>query len=68
MKDFIATKLLGLRIQPLLEQTNINIYNIQLYSLTSKEPRTLNPPKIILDLYKNKKSEINSHIFKTEFL
>ena len=27
-----------------------------------------NPPKVILDLHKNKKSEVDSHIFKTEFL
>ena len=27
-----------------------------------------NPPKIILELHKNKKSEVDSHIFKTEFL
>ena len=33
-----------------------------------KEPWTQNPPKIILDLHKNKKSEVDSHIFKTEFL
>ena len=35
----------------------------------SKEPWTLNPPKIILDLHKNKKkTEVESHIFKNEFL
>ena len=37
----------------------------------SKEPWTLNPPKIILDLYKNKikkKTEVESHTFKNEFL
>ena len=28
----------------------------------------LNPPKIILDLHKNKKTEVESHIFKNEFL
>ena len=28
----------------------------------------LNPPKIILDLHKNKKFEVESHIFKNEFL
>ena len=28
----------------------------------------MNPPKIILDLHKNKKSEVESHIFKNEFL
>ena len=26
----------------------------------------MNPPKIILDHHKNKKSEVESHIFKTE--
>ena len=28
----------------------------------------LNPPKIILDLHKNKKTEVELHIFKNEFL
>ena len=28
----------------------------------------MNPPKIILDLHKNKNSEVESHIFKNEFL
>ena len=63
-----AIKPLGLRIQPLLEEANINIKNIQPFSFPSKEPWTLNPPKIILDLHKNKKSEVESHIFKNEFL
>ena len=63
-----AIKPLGLRIQPLLEQTNINIKNVQPFSLPSKEPWAQNPPKVILDLHKNKKSEVDSHIFKTEFL
>ena len=51
-----AIKPLGLRIQPLLEEANINIKNVQPFSLPSKEPWTLNPPKIILDLHKNKKN------------
>ena len=63
-----AIKPLGLRIQPLLEQANISIQNVQPFSLPSKEPWTQNPPKVILDLHKNKKSEVDSHIFKTEFL
>ena len=63
-----AIKPFGLRILPLLEQANINIKNVQPFSLPSKEPWTQNPPKVILDLHKNKKSEIDSHIFKTEFL
>ena len=52
-----AIKPLGLRIQPLLEQANISIKNVQ--------PWTQNHPKIILDLHKNKKSEADFHIFKT---
>ena len=51
-----AIKPLGLRIQPLLEEANINIKNVQHISFPSKEPWTLNPPKIILDLHKNKKN------------
>ena len=49
-----AIKPLGLRIQPLLEQANISIKNVQPFSLPSKEPWT-----------QNKKSEVDSHIFKT---
>ena len=72
-KDFIiipfsAIKPLGLRIQPLLELANISTKNVQPFSLPSKEPWTQNPPKVILDLHKNKKSEVDSHIFKTKFL
>ena len=63
-----AIKPLGLRMQPLLEQANISIKNVQPFSLPSKEPWTQNPPKVILDLHKNKKSEVDSHIFKNEFL
>ena len=63
-----AIKPLGLRIQPLLEEANINIKNVQPFTLPSKEPWTLNLPKIILDLHKNNKSEVESHIFKNEFL
>ena len=51
-----------------IEQANISIKNVQPFSLTTKEPWTQNPPKIILDLHKNKKSEVESHISKTEFL
>ena len=62
-----AIKPLGLRIQPLLEQANISIKNVQPFSLPSKEPWTQNPPMVILGLHKNKKSEVESHIFKTDF-
>ena len=57
-----------MRILLLLEQANISIKNVQPFSLPSKEPWTQNPPRVILDLHKNKKSEVDSHIFKTEFL
>ena len=63
-----AIKPLGLRIQPLLEEANINIKTVQPFSFPSKEPWTLNPPKIIFDLHKNKKTEVESHIFKNKFL
>ena len=65
-----AIKPLGLRILPLLEQANISIKNVQPFSLPSKEPWTQNPPnsKLILDLHKNKKSEVDYHIFKADFL
>ena len=51
-----AIKPLGLIIQPLLEEANINIKTVQPFSFPSKEPWTLNPPKIIFDLHKNKKN------------
>ena len=63
-----AIKPLGLRILPLLELANISIKNVQPFSLPSKEQWTQNPPMVILDLHKNKKSEVDSQIFKTEFL
>ena len=44
----------------------LKMFSIFLFQ--SKEPWTLNPPKIILDLHKNKKTEVESHIFKNEFL
>ena len=40
---------------------------MQPFSFPSKEPWTLNPPKIILDLHK-KQSEVESHVFKNAFL
>ena len=50
------------------QQANISIENVQPFSLPSKETWTQNPPKVILNLHKNKKLEVDSHIFKTEFL
>ena len=67
-RELTAIEPSGLRIQLLLEQANTSIKNVQPFSLPSKEPWTQNPLKIILDLHKNKKSEVDSSIFKTEFL
>ena len=64
----MAIKPLGLRIRPLLEQANISIRNVQPFPLPSKEPWTQKSPTITLDLHKNKKSKVDSHIFKTEVL
>ena len=52
----------------MLEEAHINIKNVQPFSFPSKEQWTLNPPKIIINLHKNKNSEVESHIFKNEFL
>ena len=46
----------------------LNMRNSYQKNLFMKKPWTLNPPRVILDLHKNKKSEGESHIFKTEFL
>ena len=66
IKAKMHIKPLGLRIQPLLEQANISIKNVQPFSLPSKEPWTQNPQNIVLGLHKNKR--VDSHIFKTELL
>ena len=42
--------------------------NVQPFSIPSKEPWTQKPPNIILDLHKNKKSEVDSYLFKAEFI
>ena len=63
-----AIKHLGLRISPALAQATITIDSIQPYTLPTKEPWALNPPKIILDLHKNKKFEVDSSSFKSDFL
>ena len=63
-----AIKPLGLRISPALAQAKINIDSIQPYTLPTQEPWALNAPKIILDLHKNKKFEVDSSFFKSDFL
>ena len=62
-----AIKPLGLRIQPLLEQANISIKNLQPFSLPSKEPWTQNPPKVILDLHKTRNQKLILTFLKLNF-
>ena len=62
-----AIKPLGLRIQPLLEQANISIKNVQPFSLPSKEPWTQNPPKVILDLHKTRNQKLILIFLKLNF-
>ena len=57
-----------MRISPVLVQAKINIEFIQPYALPTKEQWALSPPKIILDLHKNKKVEVDLSFFKSEFL
>ena len=67
-----------MRISPALAQAKINIDSIQSYTLPTQEPWALTPPpppqkkkkkkKIILDLHKNKKFEVDSSFFKSDFL
>ena len=57
----MAIKPLDLRIQLFLEQAYISIRNVQPFSLPSKEPWTQKSPLIILDLHKNKKSEVDTY-------
>ena len=63
----IAIKPLGLRTQPLLEQANIIIKNVQPFALPSKEPWTQNPPKIILDLHKTRNQKLSLIFLKLSF-
>ena len=53
----------GLRIQPLLEQANISIKNVQPFSRLWKEPWTQNPPKLFLIFIKRRNQKL-THIFK----
>ena len=64
-----AIKPLGLRILPLLEQANISIKNVQPFSPSIERAMGTEPSKgYFRPSLKNKKSEVDSHIFKTEFL
>ena len=51
-------KPLGLRIEPVLNESNINVKNIKPFKLPVNEPCTIDPPHI-LDLNINKKSVTN---------
>ena len=55
-------KPLGLRIEPLLNESSINVKNIKPFKLPVYEPWTIDPPNIIFDLNINKKSTTNSII------
>ena len=61
-------KPLGLRIEPLLNESNINVKNIKPFKLPVKEPWTIDPPNIIFDLNINKKSMTNPLFYQTKFL
>lgn len=63
-----AIRPLGLRIQPLLEDTSIDLKHVLEFTLPNKEPWILNSPKIILDLHENKKAQTDHSIFKSNFL
>ena len=61
-------KPLGLRIEPLLNESNINVKNIKPFKLPVYEPWTIDPPNIIFDLNINKKSTTNPLFYQTKFL
>ncbi|MES9994020.1 MAG: reverse transcriptase domain-containing protein, partial [Candidatus Thiodiazotropha sp.] len=63
-----SIKSLGLRIKPLLDNSHIDIKNIQKFSLPVQEPWTLKPPNVILSLHQNKKSQTNPDFLQSEFL
>ena len=61
-------KPLGLRIEPLLIESNINVKNIKPFKLPVNEPWTIDPPNIVFDLNINKKSMTNPLFYQTKFL
>ena len=61
-------KPLGLRIEPLLNESSINVKNIKPFKLPVYEPWTIDPPNIIFDLNINKKSMTNPLFYQTKFL
>ena len=60
-------KPLGLRIEPLIKDSNINVNNIKPFKLPVKEPWTLDPPNIIFDLNINEKSVTNPLFYQNKF-
>ena len=62
-----AIKPLGLRIQPLLEQANVSIKNVQPFFLPSKEPWTQNPPKLFYILIKTRNQNLILIFLKLNF-
>ena len=61
-------KPLGLRIEPVLNESNINVKNIKPSKLPVNEPWTVDPPHIIFDLNINKKSITNPLFYQNKFL
>ena len=61
-------KPLGLRIEPVLNESNINVKNIKPFKLPVNKPWTIDPPHIIFDLNINKKSVTNPLFYQNKFL
>ena len=61
-------KPLCLRIEPLLNESSINVKNIKPFKLPVYEPWTIDPPNIIFDLNINKKSMTDPLFYQTKFL
>ena len=61
-------KPLGLRIEPVLNGSNIYVKNIKPFKLPVNEPWTIDPPHIIFDLNINKKSVTNPLFYQNKFL
>ena len=65
---FFGIKPLGLRIEPVLNESNINVKNIKPFKLPVNEPWTIDPPHIIFYLNINKKSVTNPLFYQNNFL
>ena len=61
-------KPLGLRIEPVLNESNINVKNIKPFKLPVNEPWTIDPPHIIFYLNINNKSVTNPLFYQNIFV